>query len=218
MPCTGGALLLGRRILGGLVTFEMAQQLHAQGQKVALLALFDTYGPGARFDAGVTARQRQISYLRHRVKLQMTNLKMLEPQDRLSYLAQRFGKVPKMIRQTIKNKYRKLAPKVYQAIGRPLPPALQKTHDAISRAHLDYWPRIKPYPGRLTIFRAKTQLPGIAPDPRLGWDGYAAEGLDIHEVPGFHGAIIVEPHVRFLTEELKQCFAQARATDAHDPA
>jgi aspartate racemase len=32
---------------GGNVALEMAQQLNAQGQKVALLALFDTYGPGA---------------------------------------------------------------------------------------------------------------------------------------------------------------------------
>jgi thioesterase domain-containing protein len=32
---------------GGNVALEMAQQLHAQGQKVALLALLDSYGPGA---------------------------------------------------------------------------------------------------------------------------------------------------------------------------
>lgn len=31
---------------GGRVAFEMAQQLHAQGQQVALVAMFDTYGPG----------------------------------------------------------------------------------------------------------------------------------------------------------------------------
>lgn len=31
---------------GGRVAFEMAQQLHAQGQKVALVAMFDSYAPG----------------------------------------------------------------------------------------------------------------------------------------------------------------------------
>jgi thioesterase domain-containing protein len=31
---------------GGLVAFEIAQQLVAQGQQVALLALLDTYAPG----------------------------------------------------------------------------------------------------------------------------------------------------------------------------
>src|SRR5437773_3104337 len=31
---------------GGLLAYETAQQLKARGQEVALLALFDTYGPG----------------------------------------------------------------------------------------------------------------------------------------------------------------------------
>ena len=41
-----GPYFLGGYSLGGLVAFEMAQQLHAQGQKVAMLALFDTQAPG----------------------------------------------------------------------------------------------------------------------------------------------------------------------------
>ncbi|MDQ3174817.1 MAG: AMP-binding protein, partial [Acidobacteriota bacterium] len=211
-----GPYYLGGASFGGFVAFEMAQQLHAQGQKVALLALFDTYGPGAKFLAGVTARRRKLGSLRQRMELHEHSLRMLEPRDKLAYLAQRAGKIPKITKQTIKNKYRKYAPKVYKAIGRTLPPALQKNHDVISAAHINYWPRIKVYPGRLTIFRAKTQLPGIAPDPTSGWDGFAAEGLEVHEVPGFHGAIIVEPHVRFLTEKLKNCLAIARAAESRE--
>ena len=41
-----GPYFLGGYSLGGVVAFEMAQQFHAQGQKVAMLALFDTQGPG----------------------------------------------------------------------------------------------------------------------------------------------------------------------------
>jgi len=40
-----GPYLLAGICSGGLIALEMAQQLHAQGQKVALLGLFDTYGP-----------------------------------------------------------------------------------------------------------------------------------------------------------------------------
>jgi len=38
-------LIFRRCLHGGQIVFEMAQQLHAQGQKVAMLVLFDTYGP-----------------------------------------------------------------------------------------------------------------------------------------------------------------------------
>jgi thioesterase domain-containing protein len=40
-----GPYFLGGRCMGGLVAFEMAQQLRAEGQAVALLALFDTPAP-----------------------------------------------------------------------------------------------------------------------------------------------------------------------------
>ena len=41
-PCSPtGPYLLGGWSMGGVVAFEMAQQLHAQGQRVALLALLD---------------------------------------------------------------------------------------------------------------------------------------------------------------------------------
>src|SRR5208337_925652 len=42
-----GPYLLGGWSMGGVVAFEMAQQLHAQGQRAALLALLDTRIPTA---------------------------------------------------------------------------------------------------------------------------------------------------------------------------
>ena len=41
-----GPYLLGGSSMGGMVAYEMAQRLRAAGEEVALLALFDTYGPG----------------------------------------------------------------------------------------------------------------------------------------------------------------------------
>src|SRR5262249_10649045 len=43
---TQGPYFLGGMSFGGRVAFEMAQQLGRRGHEVALLALFDTYGPG----------------------------------------------------------------------------------------------------------------------------------------------------------------------------
>ncbi len=41
-----GPYLLGGASMGGMVAYELAQRLRAAGEEVALLALFDTYGPG----------------------------------------------------------------------------------------------------------------------------------------------------------------------------
>ena len=57
---------------GGKVAFEMAQQLHAQGQLVALLALIDTYGQNAKKLLPV-----HIRIFRH-----LANLLRLEPNEK----------------------------------------------------------------------------------------------------------------------------------------
>jgi amino acid adenylation domain-containing protein len=41
-----GPYLLGGSSMGGMIAYEMAQRLAAAGEDVALLALFDTFGPG----------------------------------------------------------------------------------------------------------------------------------------------------------------------------
>ena len=50
-----GPYYLGGTSFGGMIAFEMAQQLVAQGQTVGVLALFDTYGPGyPRYMTGIS--------------------------------------------------------------------------------------------------------------------------------------------------------------------
>ena len=48
-----GPYQLGGWSFGGLVAYEMAQQLRAAGADVALLALLDTVAPGAQARAGL---------------------------------------------------------------------------------------------------------------------------------------------------------------------
>src|SRR5262249_11951664 len=43
-----GPYYMGGHSLGALIAFEMAQRLHSQGQRVALLLVLDHPGPGAK--------------------------------------------------------------------------------------------------------------------------------------------------------------------------
>src|SRR5258707_1208696 len=54
-----------------------------------------------------------------------------------------------------------------------------------------------------------SSLLGIYRDPKLGWQGLAAGGLEIHEVPGDHNTILLEPHVGALAEKLRRCIEKA---------
>jgi len=191
----------------------MAQQLRAQGEKAALVVLLDTYAPGhPRLLPDVTLRSHKLYFLKQRTELHVETLRMLDHKGRRDYLVQRAGKLPKMLKQGIKNKYRKIAPKFYRAVGHNLPESLQKSHNAILDAYLNYVP--KAYPGRVTLFRAKTQLKGVYPEPMMGWDELVTGELEILEVPGYHGTIVVEPRVRFLAEKLSDSLAKAQKAES----
>jgi thioesterase domain-containing protein/acyl carrier protein len=185
-----GPYFLGGWSFGGMVAFEIAQQLHAQGQKVAMLALFDPQLPGwckpFRF---------HVRALRH-----LANFLQVELKEKLAYLQQKTTNV----------KYRMLK------VARLLTSApyffeypLQAAHE---QAEKNYVPQV--YSGRAILFRASDQpIQWGWVDPQLGWDRVVVGGLEIQDVPGNHLNIFSEPYVRVLAEKLRACLDKAQADD-----
>ena len=107
-----------------------------------------------------------------------------------------------------------MVPRKFHSMHQRLPLNDIQVEDRIRQAFESYVPPV--YPGKMTLFRAASRPPGVHQDPMLGWEGIVAGGLEIHEVPGDHGSIVVEPHVRPLAETLKRCLEKARA-EAYQP-
>jgi amino acid adenylation domain-containing protein len=66
-----------------------------------------------------------------------------------------------------------------------------------------YVPR--PYPGQVTLFRARARPIFHSLRPDLGWGDVAQGGVDIHVINGEHWRIMLEPTVRTLAEQLRSC-------------
>jgi len=188
-----GPYFLGGMSFGGRVAFEMAQQMRRQGHEVALVALFDTYGPGFR-----TLPWRD----RYRVDFHLTQLRRLGPRAKVSYVLDRVRRADGRI-DRIRWVTWEIVNKVSRMTGAPLPRPFRQVEFANAYATRRYSPRV--YPGRVTLFRAREQPERYGRDPQLGWGGMAAGGLDIHDVPGDHYTMWREPHVRVLAERLRGC-------------
>ena len=183
---------------GGLIAFEMAHQLHAQGQKVGLVALFDSYAPGFH---RLSFKSRTLRYqgyrLLQRIHLHLGNLLMLESAGKIKYAQEKAALASGRLKWTIK-----------KAIERRTEPAEdQKRIDAAVKALREYVPKV--YPGSITLFRASKQPAGYNNDRDLGWEKLAAGGVTVHEIPGYHGSIVMEPRVRVLAEQLRSCLFHA---------
>lgn len=209
-----GPYYFGGSSFGGLVVYEMAIQLCERGEAVALVALFDTYAPGyPKMLPGKSKFSIKLSQWGQRVEHHLETLRILEANQRWDYIVAKARKGRNQFRRTIKNTRKGLARGVLKKIGRPLPEALKETQNAIIVASRSYRPR--PYSGKVTIFRADKQPSGIYPDPTLGWSELVKGGLTVHEVPGTHGSLVVEPRVRFLIEKLEHCLEK---TELFEPA
>lgn len=181
-----GPYFLGGYSMGGGVVLEMAQQLHAQGQKVAMLALFDAHGP-----EWIKPKPFQARVYRH-----LANLLRLEPKEKLTYIKQklswRFYSEPQEHQESDLQNQSPLLEAHYQA-----------TRDYVYQV----------YSGRAILFRAieQPEYEFRAIDLQLGWGSLTAGGLEIQEVPGNHFTLFSEPYVRVLAEKLKACLDQAQA-------
>jgi thioesterase domain-containing protein len=61
----------------------------------------------------------------------------------------------------------------------------------------------EPYPGRVVLFRTAEQ--GEA--PTLGWRFIARKGVEVHKIPGTHIGCLQRPYVEVLAEELRAVLA-----------
>jgi thioesterase domain-containing protein len=192
-----GPYFLGGLSFGGLVAFEIAQQLLSKGEKVALLALLDTPGPGA-------------------YQLKPLTLQML---GHLSNLFQ-FGfpyfqtKIGERLRKLFRNQILSKKTQKPDFSTKMIPPQLFRQLAKARSKEYQY----KVYAGTITLFQLSERKaltdslfdPALGyVDPLLGWGAIATQGVESYEIPGEHTTILREPHVKLLGEKLKLCLDKA---------
>jgi len=200
-----GPYYIGGLSTGGTIAFEMAQQLQAQGQKVALLVLFDTFA-GLRPESSrnpLLQRLKSYPYM-FRADLHFGNLLLYGPR----YL---LGSANRL-KTIAKRRTRKVANRFQFWRRSPLDQTLKKVREANLQALSGYVPKV--YSGRITLFITGESSLRTYQDGRLSWNELAGEGLELHVVPGDHLSMIEEtPHVTVLVEKLRKCLSRAQASN-----
>ncbi len=196
-----GPYYLGGRSFGGVVAYEMAQQLRAEGQAVALIALLDTDPIGwlKRFPRHV-ALPYQARFLALRIKRHLQNLRGLRLRDQWSYL-----------RKKADYKKRKLATMRWQLAHlfhtrqeNRLSETLREVEEFNYRAARYYVPAT--YPEPVTFIYAQEEI--STTENIFGWQTLATGGVEVIAVPGNHQSMIKAPNVQLLAAQLKARLTQ----------
>jgi acyl transferase domain-containing protein/thioesterase domain-containing protein len=196
-----GPYYLGGFSGGGITAFEIAHQLRAAGHDVAALVMLDSRLP---VTPPITKRDRaliQVQRLQRQGPSYLGRWARSRVQWELERLQNRFGSE--------------------EAVA-PTPDQFQ--NDAIERAFRAALPRyhLRRYPGRISLFRPKLEKTYVLGPERFlnserewvypdnGWTPWADQ-VDVHEVPGDHDSMVLEPNVRVLASQLRKCIETAEA-------
>ncbi len=213
-----GPYFLGGWSFGGLVAFEMAQQLLAAGDEVALLAVLDTLAPvsankpsfwdGCKFILTTVSRSIWpfvVDYFR---------LVAAAENVQIGGIVAKFHKLNKLL-NLIANFWHRwnwkqavmvsiLSQDSKERSWRELAiPSMFTVFQANSQATLSYVPKV--YPQRITLFRSGEKLSMNHQDPTLGWRELTAQKVEVIKVPGNHLTMLRKPCVEVLAQQLKHC-------------
>jgi amino acid adenylation domain-containing protein len=182
-----GPYFLAGYSFGGLVAFEIAQQLGAKGEEMGLLALLDSSAPNLP--------NRRPSFTQS-LGIHISNLGQLTFKEQSSYVLDRIA-----YRFSSKNEEDFLAKSLYKL--EDLTPQLLNVLNCNIQAGEDYV--AKKYSGKIVLFRCQVQDLEHYLHPEFGWPDLVDGEVEIHPIPGPHFRMLKEPRIQFLAAELKLC-------------
>ena len=190
---------------GAHVAFEMARQLEAQGQEIALLGILDAW-----------TAENTIRYYPWLVWFYYRQISRAIRRGRIPLIHKRIRVILHLLFGGTR-------------FHRKTPTSAEVSEDSPIghvRSYLRrYWPGPDFEPpvtnARITVFRIRSQPYWRINDPLLGWGSRTRQGVEVLEVSGEHRTVLREPHVReiaeFIGERLKPGVGWPRPPEALEP-
>ncbi len=190
-----GPYFIGGFSGGGIVAYEMAQQLLAAGEEIGTLVMLDS----------IPARIPTATKM-DRLKIQLIHMGEQGLKFPINWAVNRYNWET---RKLWKNK-EEMTPAEFRS---------EEIEAAFLEACAVY--EHKPYPGQVELFRPPFQERYVMGPGRVlnesreyldeanHWRQYITGKLNVHMVTGDHDSMVLEPHVRVLANKLKVCLNEA---------
>ncbi len=185
-----GPYMLGGWCSHGLLALEVAQQLRAQGEEVALIVMMETANPVERM--AYPKWKRFVSSIQLKFNLAQFEYAYLREITRAQELNYIVGRIARKATRIARSLRQILVP------GSGVVPktALEVLYEAADK----YQP--EPYSGPVLLIRSADRSFGFAQELRLGWKGMFGDQLEIREVKGNHYSMCMSPNVEGLAREI----------------
>jgi thioesterase domain-containing protein len=196
-----GPYFIGGPYSGGIVAYEMARQLKAAGEEVALLALIHSNlgsaGPPLVPPVRCWGPAFRRWVLKHWSRMGGFKLSQIP-----GYAAHRFYRLYTVRGLALRYRLYGFLISYYQSRGRTVPTWLHRPLELSWIRLKNYAPQ--PYDGDAVLFRAEISY--VNNEEQVAkWKELVRGRLEVRFIPGLHDEIIREPHVHRLATELADC-------------
>ncbi|WP_416666739.1 HAD-IIIC family phosphatase [Egbenema bharatensis] len=211
-----GPYLLGGMCAGGVLSFEMACQLEAQGQQVALVALMDAADSQAEEKVGRIASERLSRFT------QVLKQEGSRPAHEriVGVLGKMLNKASNLVRYETQSRSKAVTDRIRFKLLRfyldrkaILPPFLanfpvRTVYELAEKEHVPH----TDYSGNLLLLRATSGEGADEPhtckyaDPLLGWGQRTSKGVmgvTVYDVAGGHASMLQEPAVEDMAQRIR---------------
>lgn len=203
-----GPYLVGGWCFGGIVAYEIAQQLGRMGEKLDLLVMFNAPSSPDNYAVKVDESTNvPVPLTGERLRTRWREFWALDTSGKLKFIARRVrGRLQRRQRKIyrhLRGVARRSLCRIHVALRLPLPDSIRNYYFlyTTSIAETRYQPQ--PYSGSMLIFRDQ----GPYRDPNLGWGRFVTGDIESHEVPvsvDHHRALMQEPVVRTVAKEIEK--------------
>ena len=184
---------------GGYVAIEMINQLKQMGKPVLMLGMFDT---------NVLNAENNLSLHKKIFK------KIMRQFPKFLWLIRSFAEDPKKAFdyqvESFNGRIRSWMDKGSKHINPGMESyyfLMDKINKRHERALFKY--HLKPYQGKVVLFKAMERPYFVDDFEFLGWTQYAEGGVEVHDIPGDHQTMFFEPNCKVLAGEMDKALFNA---------
>jgi amino acid adenylation domain-containing protein len=201
-----GPYLLAGWSIGGIVAFEMAQQLTQEQEQVALLALIDSYPSPSTQLPEVDDADRWIGFIYSLFPSFGSTLKSTQHEfwtmsyeEKITFILNEIIRQGKLSAETSGN----------------ILCELHRRFLGNMRSWEEY--TIKPYSGEIVLFEAMESNSKRAHENRAFWKNISCDRCSVIPVPGDHYSLITHPNVDTLATNMSNCLLTIAFSNSGPP-
>lgn len=186
-----GPYLLGGGSMGGMIAFEVAQQLKRAGENISLLIMFDTLGPNNK----KYTLSGDLKGTTNKLRLIWDGIRSKKHVEKMQFICEK-------LKTSTSIRVKELLCSIYYLFNIPISHNIRYWYieQVNIRALLNYTPKY--YDGDITLISGSIEENSVYSDPKRGWESIVLGNIHLYNIASMHETLVEKKELSQLVSYL----------------